>query len=96
MQEGHGKPCYYCGEPCNCLHGNPGLWAIPLCHADDPGRVKWHHIRCVTRRLIENGGHEAAARLRIELTEAHNFIIKAGLYDEWAAQKDQAIANLSH
>jgi hypothetical protein len=45
--KGHGKPCYYCGKPCNDLAGNPGLWSIPGCHTDDPGRVKWHHIQCV-------------------------------------------------
>lgn len=53
-REGHGKPCYYCGEPCNDLAGNPGLWSLGFCHADDPGRVKWHHTECVTSRLIEN------------------------------------------
>lgn len=52
--QGHNAPCYYCGEPCNTLAGNPGEWPIPLCHRDDPGRVKWHHSRCVHERLIEN------------------------------------------
>lgn len=51
---GHGEPCYYCGEPCNSLAGDPGLWPIPLAHKDDPGCVKRHHIRCVSERLIEN------------------------------------------
>ena len=49
--EGHNKPCYYCGELCNGLAGDPGQWPVPLCHPDDPGRVKWHHINCVTTRL---------------------------------------------
>lgn len=49
--QGHGDPCYYCGKPCNGFAGNPGEWPIPLCHADDPGRVKWHHIDCVSSRL---------------------------------------------
>jgi hypothetical protein len=52
--EGHGKPCYYCGELCDGLAGNPSRWPIPLCHRNEPGRVKWHHIGCVTSRLIEN------------------------------------------
>ncbi len=61
--EGHGQPCYYCGKPCSSLSGNPGKWPIPLCHRDDPGKVVWHHERCVTERLVENQapqGGEAA------------------------------------
>lgn len=49
--EGHTKPCYYCGNPTDMMAGNPSLWPIPLCHPDDPGRVKWHHIGCVSKRL---------------------------------------------
>lgn len=52
--EGHGQPCYYCNEPCDGLAGNPNKWPIPLSHRDAPGYVKWHHVDCVTRRLIEN------------------------------------------
>jgi hypothetical protein len=52
--EGHEKPCHYCGLLTNNLAGNPGLWAIPMCHRDEPGKMKWHHIQCVSRRLIEN------------------------------------------
>lgn len=48
---GHKQPCYYCGENCNSLAANPGKWPIPLCHPDDPGKVKWHHIGCVSERL---------------------------------------------
>jgi hypothetical protein len=48
---GHAAPCYYCGEKCDVLAGNPGKWPIPLCHADDPGVVKWHHEGCVNARL---------------------------------------------
>jgi hypothetical protein len=51
MTEGHDEPCYYCGIPCNNLIGNPGMWSIPLCHSDEPGKVKWHHIGCVSMRL---------------------------------------------
>jgi hypothetical protein len=54
VPQGHGQPCYYCGEACNALHGNPGLWPLPFCHRDDPGVTKWHHTSCVTKRLIEN------------------------------------------
>jgi hypothetical protein len=49
--EGHNEPCYYCGEKCNGFAGDPSKWPIPLCHVDDPGRVKWHHIGCVDERL---------------------------------------------
>ena len=52
--EGNGEACYYCGEPCKSYAGNPARWPIPLCHRNDPGVVKWHHIGCVTDRLIEN------------------------------------------
>ncbi len=52
--QGHNEPCYYCGEPCNGLAGDPGLWPLPFCHRDEPGVMKWHHTRCVTRLLPEN------------------------------------------
>ena len=43
--------CYYCGKPVNNLAGNPSEWGIPLCHKDEPGKVKAHHIGCVSERL---------------------------------------------
>lgn len=49
--DGHDELCYYCGKPCNALAGNPHEWPIPLCHSDEPGVVKWHHIGCVSQRL---------------------------------------------
>lgn len=52
--QGNDQPCYYCGEPCNSLAGNPGVWPIHLTHKDDPGKVKWHHIGCVQKNLVEN------------------------------------------
>ena len=64
--QGHDRPCYYCGEKTNGLAGNPGLWPIPLCHADEPGKVKWHHSSCVTDRLVENQSRlEKVLRLEI-------------------------------
>lgn len=54
MPEGHDKACYYCGDPCNGLAGNPAKWPIPLCHKDDPGRVKWHHAGCVMDHLVDD------------------------------------------
>jgi len=53
MLEGHHEPCYYCGEPCNSLAASPSKWPIPLSHADEPGKVKWHHTGCVSERLIK-------------------------------------------
>lgn len=52
--EGHGAPCYYCGEPCDSLAGNAGKWPIALAHNDDLGIIKWHHAACVSRWLFEN------------------------------------------
>jgi len=51
---GHRTDCYYCDKECNALAGNPSLWPIPLCHPDDPGKVKYHHIGCVSERLFTN------------------------------------------
>ena len=59
--QGHNEPCYYCKKPCNAVAGSPTLWPIPLCHADEPGRVKWHHIGCVDERLNERDTWLAAA-----------------------------------
>ncbi len=43
--------CYYCGKMTNSLAGNPGQWAVMLCHSDEPGKVKYHHQLCVSKRL---------------------------------------------
>lgn len=48
------EPCYYCGKMTNRLSANPNEWSIPLCHRDEPGKVKYHHIGCVSSRLVEN------------------------------------------
>ena len=50
-KNGHKQPCYYCQDLCDIFAGNPSLWPIALCHSDDPGKVKWHHTGCVSRRL---------------------------------------------
>jgi hypothetical protein len=54
VSDGHGKPCYYCGKPCNNLTGRCSQWAVSLCHSDQPGVLKWHHDGCVSKRLEEN------------------------------------------
>ena len=46
-------PCYYCNKPTISHAGNPGLWPVMLCHADDPGKVKHHHVQCVSERLAK-------------------------------------------
>ncbi len=63
-------PCYYCGEKTNSLAGSPAEWAIPLVHADEPGRVKPHHIGCVLERLGQLDDIRAElARYRAVLAE---------------------------
>lgn len=50
-REGHGQPCYYCGEPCDGFAGEPSRWPVGLPHKEAPGVVKWHHAGCVMERL---------------------------------------------
>lgn len=45
------RPCYYCGEMCEPLSANPSRWPVTLCHPDEPGRPKQHHVSCVSERL---------------------------------------------
>lgn len=70
-REGHREPCYYCQEPCNSLAGNPNLWPIALCHADDPGVVKWHHTGCVSSRLVERAAAPPVEQTVEEAIDAH-------------------------
>ena len=51
---GHNQECYYCHKATNLYAGNPSEWPIYLSHRDEPGKIKWHHMGCVTERLIEN------------------------------------------
>jgi len=44
-------PCYYCGKETFSLAGDPGEWPVMLPHADDPGKVKPHHVKCILSRL---------------------------------------------
>ncbi len=62
--QGHGEPCYYCGEPCSSVAGNPGKWPLVLFHRDEPGKPKWHHAGCVAARLIENQPVPQAAAIQ--------------------------------
>ena len=64
QRSGHDARCYYCNEPCNSLAGNPGLWPIPLCHEDEPGVVKYHHIGCVSERLARIASLEKSVTMR--------------------------------
>jgi hypothetical protein len=75
VHEGHNHLCYYCGAPCNNLAANPGLWAVGLCHANEPGVVKWHHGSCVSERLAVGAEIERKAKveaLKWALTEMSN------------------------
>lgn len=65
---GEGEACYYCGKPCDALTGNASLWPVALPHKDDPGVMKWHHVKCVSERLerekdLENALLDAVAHL---------------------------------
>ena len=48
---GHDLPCYYCGERCDGLAGNPAKWPLGFPHKEEPGVVKYHHMGCVMDRL---------------------------------------------
>lgn len=69
MAEGHKKLCYYCGAFTNSFAGFPSEWPIPLCHRDDPGRVKWHHIGCVSEKLDRLSRLQASAENLRDLLE---------------------------
>lgn len=56
---GHDKPCYYCGELTSSIAGNSARWPVPLCHKEEPGKVAWHHIGCVMKKLREGEAAEA-------------------------------------
>lgn len=49
--QGHDQPCYYCEKQTSDIAGDPGMWSVALCHTDDPGKIKWHHQRCIFERL---------------------------------------------
>lgn len=46
------EECYYCGEYTYPVAGNPTLWPLHFPHKEDPGKVKAHHVKCVSSRLI--------------------------------------------
>lgn len=66
---GHGKPCYYCGLQCSSLSGNPGMWPIVLSHSDEPGVPKYHHMACVNQRLIERDSLKQKLDLAVKAFE---------------------------
>ena len=51
MSEGHNEPCAFCGEKCDDLAANPGMWSLGFTHPDGTGTVKWHHVKCVQDRI---------------------------------------------
>jgi len=59
--------CYYCGKPTESIGAaNPGLWPVFLCHTDDPGRPKPHHVKCIDERLRELDRLRAAIAVKDE------------------------------
>ncbi len=59
---GHGQPCFICGEPCNNLIGNPTKWATALVYPNTDGIVEWHHAGCVVEKLQQAEQRETALR----------------------------------
>ena len=79
--------CYYCGKPVNNLACNPSEWGIPLCHKDEPGKVKTHHIGCVSKRLAENEELKNVAKSASQISETQMYEI-AKLQNENEKLKD--------
>lgn len=80
----HGEPCFYCKEPIDNLAADPGKWNCgPLTQADDPGRVRPHHVRCVAERLA-----------RAEALEAEHDMLKKMV--RLACDEDGMLAKLTH
>jgi hypothetical protein len=52
-------PCVECGETTESRAGNPGRWPVMLARADQPGRVRHHHVACVTAWLARAERAEA-------------------------------------
>lgn len=44
--------CALCGEECDWLAGNPGMWPIFFCHPDGTGEPKPHHTQCVQEKVF--------------------------------------------
>lgn len=74
----HDGPCYYCGEPTDSLAGNPGLWPLRFPHEDEPGKMKWHHAKCVMQKLRE--GAEAARLIEGAKVEEGYIVQKDGYF----------------
>lgn len=45
-------PCEFCGEMTNSLAGNPSQWPLFFTWPEGTGKMKGHHIGCVTDRLF--------------------------------------------
>lgn len=62
-------PCFYCGELCNDLAGDPGLWSLYFPDPDQygSGYGRHHHTKCVMRRL-DDLSSAAVERDRLKAT----------------------------
>lgn len=58
--EGHGLPCHICGEKINGMTGNAAKWPVGIAYRSEPGKMKWHHMGCVSIRLEKLSELEAA------------------------------------
>jgi hypothetical protein len=83
--DGHGKPCYYCGKLCNSVAGSPGQWPMGFPEKDEPGKVKYHHMGCLLKRL--NMLEEA--RNIIETYVGFNFTKISGPAISWLKEYDK-------
>lgn len=81
-------PCYYCGKVTSSLAGNPGLWPIPLCHNDEPGVVKKHHVHCVSERLAQLTVAQAQRDEAIAILKSIETPVEVG----WLNRRDAFIA----
>jgi hypothetical protein len=50
-EDGHNRPCYYCGKLCNNFAGDPGEWSVGFPEKDELGKIKYHHMGCLLKRL---------------------------------------------
>lgn len=51
--DGHDAVCPDCGKLCDAFAGNACLWPIPLPDRDYPGKIRHHHMGCVSGKLAK-------------------------------------------
>lgn len=91
VMQGHAKPCYYCQEGCDSLAANPSRWPIPMCHADDPGRVKWHHIGCVAERVRDGERYRFMRNLQTDPYQDETPHVVRHRQDSWGNWRNDVL-----